>query len=658
MLTSTLTRPVTLNPTITCDRKIYLLETVDIGPLRRPKPRVITLEPILKRSRNRTPSRATLPQVSQSSANIEVSPAVRPPCNDSHSVRSSEEACQSPAPSEISTTGAESSSNASFRIESGPSVPSSSILDDPSASGTPTRDKIITATVELLHAGCLPGDTISIRISIDHTKPIVSTNGIIVTLYRQGRVDMHPALPIGPSEPGKKPQYEDYYPKSRTGLGGLSLSSAASTQGFRMDLDQSFTPLIVDPKTLTAVVKASVRIPENVFPTISNTPGSMISFSYFVEVIIDLRGKLTLPDRILPRLGIKGSPRMHGYIDTMTWRSVGLPDPYRSQGTNFADTDQIRREKAVVPCSFEVIVGTKDSARKGNKRTEELSEQLRTGQYQMRSREVESQWHNEEVHDELNRIPRGNRRDQNFDQDYNQDQNQDRQSENQVDQSYQQDSLPPQLLLPPESSEPEDEKARIRRAEVQLLPSAPPFDEDIASSSNMPSAPPPSDLYDEYSSSLRMILYGDDGNPHAEEASPIYSRVGPSSAPLLPANAPASTALPLSTSSQDKSDDGVEDKQELERRRLMAEESAPPLEDDEAIEESRSHRPHAFMDLDARLQSLETSHALPSAPGLGENGIEGDVAGESLTHPEAAESSSSAAYRERPIGEALPRYQN
>ena len=651
MLTSTLTRPVTLNPTMNCDRKIYLLETVDIGPLRRPKPRTITLEAIPKRPRNRTPSKAALTQVSQSSANIEVNLASRPPCSESHSVRSSEEVCQSPAPSDISTTGAESSSNASFRIRSGPSAPPSSLAHDPLVSGTPKQDKTITAAIELLQGGCLPGDTISVKISVDHTKPIVSTNGIIVTLYRQGRVDMHPALPLGPPEPGKKPHYEDYYPKSRTGLGGLSLSSAASTQGFRMDLDQSFTPLIIDPNTLTAVVKASVRIPENVFPTISNTPGSMISFCYFVEVIIDLRGKLTLPDRILPRLGMKGSPKIHGYMDTMTWRSVGLPDPYRSQGTNFADTDQIRREKSVVACSFEVIVGTKDSTRRGSKRTEEVLEQVNMGQQQMPSGEVGIQGENGGAYDGSNETPRANRRDQNFNRGFNQGYDQDRQDETSDDHLRQEEVVLPHIPLPSNSPEPRDEKARIRRAEMQLLPSAPPIDDDtMAGSSSMPSAPPLSHLYDGYDSSHRRALFDEYGDLRAEEASPIYSRAGPSSTPLPATNHPASRALLVSASSLDyRSHDAVEDKQELERRRLLAEESAPPLDDNDSGNDPVTH--------DSRSGLHNTNDALPSAPVLDDNDGEGEVAHERLTYPEAAESSSSAAYRERPSNEALPRYQ-
>ena len=620
------------------------MESVDIAPLRKPKPRIITLEPIPRRSRNRTPSKATLSQDSQSSAQTELNARARPSLNDALSMRSSDGACQSPVPSEISSTGAESSSNASFRVRSGPSIPPSTVGNDPRASGTPIQDKTITAAVELMHGGCLPGDTISVMISIDHTKPIVSTNGIIVTLYRQGRVDMHPALPLGPSEPGKKPQYEDYYPRSRTGLGGLSLSSAASTQGFRMDLDQSFTPLIVDPNTLTAVVKASVRVPENVFPTISNSPGSMISFSYFVEVIIDLRGKLTIPDRILPRLGIKGSPSMHGYMDTMTWRSVGLPDPFHSQGTNFADTDQIRREKSVVACSFEIIMGTKDSARKGAKRTEDNQERPNVQQVQI-PRYLEEYYENSAVHDRQSQAdtitPRADYYRQGFEQEYH-DENPN-------------DDIPQNIPLP-ESEEPQDEKARLWRAEAQLLPSAPPMDDgNVGSSSNVPSAPPPSAFYSDYDSSLRTALYGNTEARHAE-ASPAYSRAGPSFASPLPNLTPTPAALPRQSPSHDESDHAVDDKQELERRRLMAEESAPPVEDEDEDEED-GRGEYDVEGPGIQPHPPDTSHPSPSAPILSDEDDDDYEGGANPVNPEAAGSPSGAAYGERTRSEALPRYQ-
>ena len=618
---------------------------MDIASLRVPKPRIITLEPIPRRPRNRPPSKATLSRDSHSSIQAEADARARQSLSDALSTQSSERACQSPVPSEISSTGADSSSNASFRVRSGPSLPPSNAGNDPRASGTLTQDKTITATVELLHGGCLPGDTLFVRISIDHTKPIVSTNGIIVTLYRKGRVDMHPALPLGPSEPGKKPQYEDYYPKSRTGLGGLSLSSAASTQGFRMDLDQSFTPLVVDPNTLTAVVKASVRVPDNVFPTISNTPGSMINFSYHVEVIIDLRGKLTIPDRILPRLGIKGSPSMHGYMDTMTWRSAGLPDPFHSQGTNFADTDQIKREKSVVACCFDVVMGTKNSIKKRSKRVEEIQGRP---DIHAHTRDFEEQDENRAMHNERNQPDNstlhGDYYDQNCVQGFC--------YEDRNDDVHQQGDLFQGLPLP-ESDEPQDEKSRIRRAEAQLLPSAPPLDDgDVASASNVPSAPPPSAFYSDYDSSPNTAFYGNLEVSHIE-ASPVYSRTGPSSAPPFPDLTQISMAIPYPPTSQGGSEHIEEDKQELERRRLLIEESAPPPENEAEQDEHGENeveepgiRPYPGI-----------SHISPSAPALGEEDDDCYRRDRSRTNPEAAGSSSSAAHIERPTGEALPRYE-
>ena len=64
-------------------------------------------------------------------------------------------------------------------------------------------------------------------------------------------------------------KHEEYYPKSKTGLGGLSLSSAGSSSIFRKDLAQTFAPILIDPYTLSAVIHASVESPADAFPTIS-----------------------------------------------------------------------------------------------------------------------------------------------------------------------------------------------------------------------------------------------------------------------------------------------------------------------------------------------------------------------------------------------------
>ncbi|KAG9824605.1 hypothetical protein KCU63_g16504, partial [Aureobasidium melanogenum] len=154
MLTATLTRPTTIAPVITHDQKIYLVERVDIAPLLAPKPRTITLEPVSRKIK------ANKASVSLSS---------RTPNTPSHEQRP-----PTPSLSEFSLDS---------RVSSSPSD---------------TPHKLITATVELLKGACLRGDSFPVRISINHTKHIKSINGIIITLYRQARVDMHPALPLGP----------------------------------------------------------------------------------------------------------------------------------------------------------------------------------------------------------------------------------------------------------------------------------------------------------------------------------------------------------------------------------------------------------------------------------------------------------------------------
>ena len=232
----------------------------------------------------------------------------------------------------------------------------------------------INATIEVLRGGFLPGDMVPVQVSVKHTKAVKSLQGIIVTLYRLGRVDNHPAIPVGPKTRGKKPEYENIYPKSRTGLSGLSITSAGSSRTFRQDLNQTFAPLIIDPRSLTAVVKTSLQVPEDLFPTITNVPGEMISFKYYVEVVVDLRGKLAGQGRVRSQLGIVNGAGGYGQgdpnIDAVDGSS-GLFFPLAS-GFGCLDTSQVRREKNVVSWPCEIIVGTRDSKRKRWKPNETL----------------------------------------------------------------------------------------------------------------------------------------------------------------------------------------------------------------------------------------------------------------------------------------------
>ncbi|KAF2280919.1 uncharacterized protein EI97DRAFT_366554 [Westerdykella ornata] len=372
MLTATLTRPTTMSPTASCDTKVYLQETVDIASTPEPKPQVISLEPISKRARAKSAARKRTIVRTRSSASTQ--PGTKSEAGDSsRTARASEftlgteqvKAPRSPAPSDTSFESQMSSGNASgtdYGIRSiNTTVGGSAAEVDRLAS----KDRTITAAIKVGKGGFLRGDQIPIKILVQHTKHVRSLRGIIVTLYRQARVDMHPALPVLPNSKGDKLKSEDYYPKSRTGLGGLSLSSAGSSHLFRKDLSQSFAPLFVDPRTLTAEIKCAVRVPEEAFPTISNVPGAMISFKYFVEVVVDIQGKLTRLDRLLPNAGLVNVPSAAGLG---TASEDGTGSMFSTWGGTFVDTEGLRREKGVIHSVFEVVIGTKDSERNGRRK--------------------------------------------------------------------------------------------------------------------------------------------------------------------------------------------------------------------------------------------------------------------------------------------------
>ena len=534
------------------ERKIHLNETVDIATLRQPKPRVITLEPIGRRSKVKAKAKAKAKnQASSLNNNTSINKGSatseeRAPSFDSGIVRTSGDQPHSPAPSEISSVSAVSSSNHSSRTGTGLPFNRSNRVNEAHSSTTSICDGTITATAELLRGGCLPGDVIPVKISIDHTKPVKSLQGIIITLYRLGRIDMHPAIPIGPSQKGKKPEYEDYYPKSRTGLGGLSLSSAGSSHVFRMDLAQTFAPLIVDPTTLTAIINASVRVPDDVFPSITCVPGGMISFNYFVEVVMDLRGKLAAQDRFLPRLGMTSTPSTYGHEDLPNWTPADSQRATQLYTQNFVDTDEIRREKSVVACLFEIVVGTRDTARKAMKKNGD-AENSTLGKLSSELVEFDHEQPNE------------NEFGYNL---YGQDQDEHQEA-------LYRSQEPPNHGLPTEPEEELDEKAQIRRAEERLLPSAPPAETDSGFSTvslNIPSAP------------TLSVLHSDSHQPYRPSA-PAYPAPSPQSTETV-MSAGASTVIPdpngvngpIQPTDPNAS---MDDKQELERSRLLAATSAP-----------------------------------------------------------------------------------
>lgn len=401
------------------------------------------------------------------------------------------------------------------------------------------------------------------KVSVNHVKHIKSMNGVIVTLFRQARVDMHPAIPLGPTEKSKNPKYEDYYPRSKTGLGGLSLSGAGSSHMFRKDLSQTVQPLIVDPGSLVSEVMVKVRVPDDAFPTISTVPGAMISFRYYVEVVVDIQGKLGAQERATQ--GLTGV--------TATTASGGDElENGNSSGPHMVDTAPARRDKGVVSATFEVVIGTRDSERRKGKRKEEEKvtsspQQPRTGTENNNGTTpnnasvatpnypTEEEYWNHSHHDWGYGNPDGH--DDWYYHEYGWDQQ-------------------PEVPMPylPEDSQ-LSEKELARRGEERLLPSQPPGMEQQASEgAHAPSAPyipedsvpgaytMPTPAYESRVPSLSAPAHVTFQNHHSDMSAPApeyFPAAGPSNH--------ISIAMP------------TDDKRELQRQRVQAEASAPPLEE-------------------------------------------------------------------------------
>ncbi|OAX83182.1 hypothetical protein ACJ72_02456 [Emergomyces africanus] len=568
MLTSTITRPTTISPTMSCDKRVMFLETIDVAPLPIPKPRIISLEPILRKSKARSKTKSTSgDQVAQNSGLAEPVPNAienRPPL--------------SPVPSELSNSSCMSNSTQSFQVISEPnSAKSPSVANDDSLStNTSSVERTIKATIELSRPGGVPGDVLPLKITIQHTKPIRSPNGIIITLYRQGRIDFHPAIPVGHTGKGKKPVFEDYYPKSRTGLGGLSFGATRSSSVFRKDLSQIFAPLIVDPVTLTATVKTSIRIPEDAFPTITHVPGGMISFRYYLEVVMDLRGKLAGQDRFIPRLNMMTGSSIYNYSSNgqiLTLSEKGRNPITSPWASNILDTDQVRREKSVVACVFEVVIGTKDSG-KGHPQTSEANPTPdnhpltpQTVQPSSNATEREQQCHYPHQYDD-----HGHPYEISYD-------DEEVTAWRRHTPNSRSPYPPPQFIPPVLPEEAVDEKTRLRRAEETLLPSSPSRDDVVEAgpSTVTPAFSPSAPIFSEEDSPLE--------SPASHFSSQFPDRYSAVSSPSIntitaapQSNTDILTCSPSSPGSNDTLSTWMapqDNKQELERQRLLSQASSP-----------------------------------------------------------------------------------
>lgn len=574
MITATLTRPTSIAPTSSCERKVMLVENVDIGLLQEPRPRTIFLEPISKRTRRK---KSTL---------TEKTPAAHSEVNDlgldaehvETPIEESRDAIADPrSPTAQSDMRSEVSGESGLSASTGVSRNELALSQvgtlTSSAQQQELDRKTITASIELLRGGCLPGDSITVRITIQHIKRVKSMTGIIVTLYRQGKIDSSPpesSFEGTVRENGRRGNREEAYPRSRTGLGGLILSSSGSTSMFRKDLDQNIAPLIIDPTTMQTSVTVSVKLPDDSFPTITGVPGEMISFRYMVEVVVDLGGRLS--NQLQSGAAARFASFSHGNSDN----GLYTYGPRRGQG--IADTSVIRHEKGVVFVSLETIVGTVDSNR-GRKRSRASPTSRRIRIHD--SDDEDNMTQDNTYMDEVPREPYPHANGQSSPSGYfthpNGSQHQPPpahppQPYSQVVSSptsqpsmlhhmeyprphtneFSPHVAAPMYVPPPEVQDQNglSEKERVRQAETRLLPS-------------QPSAAGPSNSNEEDD------IYDAEDTPRPP---PLNTGFSPSASDAIP-SAPTEDDIATATA---PSADVVEDKQELERRRLINEASAPP----------------------------------------------------------------------------------
>ncbi|ATY58797.1 pH response [Cordyceps militaris] len=632
MITATLTRPTAIAPTMSCDKRVLLLEKIDIGHLPPPRSRTIFLEPISKRTRRKRSTILDKPPVivpeppstgapndhTSEAGSVEQSATPDSARDSTHPESSRGPPTQIDVRSEISGESARSISTAVSRSDVTP-------LSHASTFKSPSKQKLvdnktITATIELVKGGCLAGDMVSVRVSVQHIKRLKSLTGVIVTLFRQSKIDSAPAASLF-SGNDLEAIGDDGYPRSRTGLAGLSLSSTGSTSMFRKDLDQNTAPLIIDPSSLHASVTCSLKLPDDAFPTIRGVPGAMVSFRYHIEVIVDLGGRLS--GQMLQG-GQQATTRLGQYMTS------GVDNAYGPRvATNIIDTTPLRRQKGVVSVSMETVVGTVDSSRR--------RKPLRISPRHPPPRVPESD-EDEIIRAELNERPAlagspaiytTTPSDRNYasqppflqpprpragpsgpsQPDYH---------THSHANGYSREAAPayiPQPQMP--DSRNMSEKERIRQAETRLLPSQP----SAAGPSSSASAPDDDNIYDAQEP-LRLPPTAGPSAPTEDEAA-----AGPS--------APSEDDLHGSAAFP------AEDKQELERQRLINEASAPP-EFPEDME--RSGDPGPATETDAE----------PSAPVFNEDEEELTGYGVGAGPSSSADPSRSA---QRPTGEQLPAYQ-
>lgn len=331
------------NSNFTSEKIINIINPIDVSSLPIPRPKkLIIKDPRANRKLSRTQSSNstinTFNTYSTFSSN-------NSDPNDSISTHTRDEDVNESQEQSAPSNNVSGHLQVQFEEDHGPStpIPSSVSYDSP-------KPETIKVSMTIPQRGYLRGENIPIKINVSHLRKIQDINGIILTFVRVCRLDNGPE--------------------------GLFDS-------FRKDLSQSVIPLYVDPVTLKSEIKSNIRVPADAFPTISGCP--LVSFQYFVEVLINLSGKsvlLDVNDTAKPSSSENG--HQSPLIDFQNQSSAnvnednennneaktlnefkrqfqylsGSFDFNQKERSSFINTDKYKRMKKFLQLTSEVIIGT------------------------------------------------------------------------------------------------------------------------------------------------------------------------------------------------------------------------------------------------------------------------------------------------------------
>ncbi|CCH45699.1 pH-response regulator protein [Wickerhamomyces ciferrii] len=184
--------------------------------------------------------------------------------------------------------------------------------------------------VDLPESGYLRGETVPLKIRVQHYKPIQSSAGVIVTLIRICRVDNGPEAPI---------------------------------QSFRKDLSQTIAPLYIDPASLTADISTSLKVPLESFPTIVGS--GLVTFQYYVEVLVNISSKNLITNNGTSSTCSKSSKTKFSHSLVFNTEDPQEMEMSRSE-TGVLNVDRLKRIKNFLGLNTEIIIGTERSHKNGS----------------------------------------------------------------------------------------------------------------------------------------------------------------------------------------------------------------------------------------------------------------------------------------------------